>query len=376
MLRLYIIFLLTFFGCMNHTSSVIPPTVVIKAEDCEKAHKLSDIVQEYQLIPLETTDSCLIGNVGKVIFDTTTFYLNDATSEFVYHFDRQGKLLNSIGKRGRDPFEFLHLDDYCISKNHNIIILDGSSKKIIIYTSCGNPITQQDLPFFADSFEILNDSVFVFNGAAYEGQVIFGDYRNKKRINSYLKYDPRYSTRPLKSFTRCNKEVLWQRGFEQMLYHVTEQELIPARYIDFQQHSYTGKLERTPQGIYFLRPDVADMSRYYENNRYIHFIFECNALDEMPFLVYHFKKSGKTIILNNNHYEDDLTFYHTTPSAVSAFTTSGDPVVVLYTSLWINNLINKSGEFAINAFEELKIKLAKITETDNPVLVVYKLKDV
>ena len=118
------------------------------------------------------------------------------------------------------------------------------------------------------------------------------------------------------------------------------------------------------------------MSRYYENNRYIHFIFECNALDEMPFLVYHFKKSGKTIILNNNHYEDDLTFYHTTPSAVSAFTTSGDPVVVLYTSLWINNLINKSGEFAINAFEELKIKLAKITETDNPVLVVYKLKDV
>ena len=45
-----------------------------------------------------------------------------------------------------------------------------------------------------------------------------------------------------------------------------------------------------------------------------------------------FKKSGKKIILNNNHYKDDLTFYHITPPAINAFTTAGDPVSVLYTS--------------------------------------------
>ena len=112
----------------------------------------------------------------------------------------------------------------------------------------------------------------------------------------------------------------------------TEQELIPARYIDFQEFAYKGKLEKTPQGIYFLQPDIAHMNRYYENDKYIHFIFECEALDDMPFLVYYFKKSGKKIILNNNHYKDDLTFYHITPPAINAFTTAGDPVSVLYTS--------------------------------------------
>ena len=61
--------------------------------------------------------------------------------------------------------------------------------------------------------------------------------------------------------------------FEQMLYRVTEQELIPARYIDFQEFAYNGKLEKTPQGIYFLQPDIAHMNRYYENDKYIHFIF-------------------------------------------------------------------------------------------------------
>ena len=121
-------------------------------------------------------------------------------------------------------------------------------------------------------------------------------------------------------------------GSENLNKCYTEQELIPARYIDFQEFAYKGKLEKTPQGIYFLQPDIAHMNRYYENDKYIHFIFECEALDDMPFLVYYFKKSGKKIILINNHYKDDLTFYHITPPAVNAFTTAGDPVSVLYTS--------------------------------------------
>ena len=48
------------------------------------------------------------------------------------------------------------------------------------------PIALQELPFFADSFEILNDSILIFNGAAFEDQIILWDYRNKKRINSHL----------------------------------------------------------------------------------------------------------------------------------------------------------------------------------------------
>ena len=90
-------------------------------------------------------------------------------------------------------------------------------------------------------------------------------------------------------------------GSENLNKCYTEQELIPARYIDFQEFAYKGKLEKTPQGIYFLQPDIAHMNRYYEND-------------------------------NNNHYKDDLTFYHITPPAVNAFTTAGDPVSVLYTS--------------------------------------------
>lgn len=290
-----IVFLCFCISCNNYTHPSIPPAITINKEDCKQIHKLSDIVQEYQLIPLETSDSCLIGSVGKIIFDTTTFYLKDAASKLIYHFDMQGKFLNTIGRRGRGPFEYLYLDDYIVTKNKNILVLDGGNKKIITYTSKGEPVELQKLPFFADSFEILNDSILICDGSGVEDQVILWNLRSKKRINSYLKYDSRYSSKPLKSFTKCGNEILWNREFEQILYRITEQELAPARYIDFQEYSYKGKLEKTPQGIYFLRPDIADMNRYYENDKYIHFIFECEVLDDLPFFVYYFKKSEKKL---------------------------------------------------------------------------------
>jgi len=349
---------------------------MLAKEDYYKRYKLSDIVQDYRLIPLETNDSCLIGNAGKVIFDTTTCYIKDGISKVIYHFDLQGKFLNAIGRKGRGPFEYLHLDDYIMTNNKQILILDGSLKKIITYYTDGQPIEQQKLPFFADAVEMLNDSILIFNGSSFEDQVIVWDYRNKKRINSYFKYDPRYSSRPLKVFTKYKNEIFWCREFEQVLYKITEHEPTPARFIDFQDNAYRGKPEKISPGIYFLPPHVADMSRYNENDKYIHFIFECETLDELPFFAYYFKKSKQKIILNNHYYVDDLTFYHITPPSVATYTVNGDPVSILYTSLWINSLENKTGHTATKAFEKLKSNLANVSETDNPVLVVYKLKNI
>ena len=363
-------------ACNTYTPPNIPPVMTLGKEDYYKSYKLSDLVESYRLIPLETNDSCLVGNAGKTIFDSTTFYIKDAVSKVIYHFDMQGKFLNSIGKRGRGPFEYLHLDDYVITNDKKILILDGSLKHIIIYNSDGKPIEHQQLPFFADAVEVLNDSILIFNGSSFEDQVIVWNYRTKRRINSFLKYDSRYSSQPLKSFTKYKDEILWCREFEQTLYKVTEHELTPARYIDFQENAYKGELNKLSKGIYFLAPNIADISRYYENDEYINFIFECEDLDELPFFVYYFKKSRRKIVLNSNYYTDDLTFYHIAPPTVTAYTVHNEPVCILYTSLWLNSLKNTGGDVASKAFEELKRNLNGVSETDNPILVIYKLKNI
>ena len=152
--------------------------------------------------------------------------------------------------------------------------------------------------------------------------------------------------------------------------------MTPVRYIDFQENAYKGELNKLSQGIYCLAPDIADVSRYNENDKYINFIFECEDLDELPFFVYYFKKSQRKIVLNNHYYADDLTFYPIAPPAVATYTVHNDPVCILYTSLWVNNLKNTTGKAAIKAFEELKRNLNGISETDNPILVIYKLKNI
>ena len=46
-----IVFFFFCFSCNNYIPPSIPPTIVINKEDCKQTYKLSDIVQEYQLIP-------------------------------------------------------------------------------------------------------------------------------------------------------------------------------------------------------------------------------------------------------------------------------------------------------------------------------------
>lgn len=368
-----IIYLVACYSChrQNVASEV---TMTVEKEDLSKRYKLSDIVQDYDLIPLETNDTCLIGNCRKIIFDSTTFYLKDGVTKTLFHFNLKGKLLRKIGKTGRGPSEYLYLDDFCILKSKDIIILDGGSKKIIIYDSIGRLVATQNLPFFAESLEVVNDSVLVFKGTAFEKQIMLWNYRQKQVISSFLEYDPRYRRSPSKSFSIYNNEVLWRQQFQSRLFKVTENELIPCRYIDFKNHSYDGKLDKSKGGLYFAPSNTALMDYYCENNDYIFFRFQCDELSDLPFFVFYFKDSQKKVILNNNYYIDDMTFYHISPPQIVAYTVDNRPVCVLLTSPWLDKLEEESKENISLTFRKLHGALTNVSYSDNPVLVIYKLK--
>ena len=67
--------------------------------------KLSDIVSSIEYVPLETSDSCLLPGVCFVNSITDDYILVSDLDQAPYLFDRQGKFLNRIGRRGRGPGE-------------------------------------------------------------------------------------------------------------------------------------------------------------------------------------------------------------------------------------------------------------------------------
>ncbi|WP_280751868.1 MULTISPECIES: 6-bladed beta-propeller [unclassified Parabacteroides] len=109
-----------------------------------------------RVLRLEDNDEHPIGQVSKVIADNKKIYLLDklkANALFVY--SQEGLLLHVIDKKGQGPGEFSRPDDFDVEKKTgNIIIMDASQKKFIVYSPKGEFIREFKYDFFASKFSL------------------------------------------------------------------------------------------------------------------------------------------------------------------------------------------------------------------------------
>jgi len=113
---------------------------------------LSSVVDSIEYIPLETTQSSLIGFIRQaVIADSFIFIL---TGEKILKFNREGKYLCQIGSLGRGPGQFIGLK--CISIDdlrETLFICPNYSKDLIKYTYTNDylgvqPMSSSDLAIY------------------------------------------------------------------------------------------------------------------------------------------------------------------------------------------------------------------------------------
>ncbi len=76
---------------------------------------LSDFAESIELIPLETTDDCLIGWIPEIIATENYYYMISAVGydfQKLYVYDKQGKFVRQISSRGQGSEEFLEVRDF------------------------------------------------------------------------------------------------------------------------------------------------------------------------------------------------------------------------------------------------------------------------
>lgn len=107
-----------------------------KIED--KQVVLSDIADDIKYIPLD--DSILIGRLTEISLGSNDIILSEATNGLL-RYDLQGKLLNRIGSKGRGPNEYL-INMFFTRDNRtgNIYNLSDGKKTIQVYSKEGNLI--------------------------------------------------------------------------------------------------------------------------------------------------------------------------------------------------------------------------------------------
>lgn len=143
-------------------------TIVIDPKDFERLDgpaKISDIATAVEYIPLQTTDSILIGQVEKLIVWNGKYYIWDKLSETIFCFDERGKYSYRLHKQGEGPEEYFRISNFTMDmKNGNICIYSDMSKAIYVYTEKGEFVKRIPTSLILTSVAIQDDFVFHYPG--------------------------------------------------------------------------------------------------------------------------------------------------------------------------------------------------------------------
>lgn len=99
--------------------------IVINASiDSKDKLPLNKYTVDAKLIPLETSEECLIGTLQSVIYKNGRFYIKSFSDNKILIFNMDGRYVGKIDAVGRGPGEYLRISDFIVDSENNIFILD------------------------------------------------------------------------------------------------------------------------------------------------------------------------------------------------------------------------------------------------------------
>lgn len=158
---------------------------------------------ELKFIPLETTDSCLIGSISNIqIRNNLIFVLEGRKSEDLFVFDMNGKFIARVGKKGAGPGQYIRIADFDIDEDRQLIVLaDMHQEHLLFY----------DLDSYQFKYSLKTDFYYNQFCSLPDGKVLFygcNGFENPDNINDR---DPYYL---LKTDSLMNQEACyWKADF-------------------------------------------------------------------------------------------------------------------------------------------------------------------
>ena len=110
----------------------------------ESSLALDDFIEDVKYIELELTPESCLSDVDRFAVDSNYYYLQSREEIFV--FDKFGKYISKVDRKGRSAIEYNSITDYDVH-NGRIYVLSNSQRKILVYNidgGCENTIDLDD----------------------------------------------------------------------------------------------------------------------------------------------------------------------------------------------------------------------------------------
>lgn len=128
--HLFLMTLCLFYVCSIWGQETIPLKDALSLTEC----KVSEYASSIEYIPLETSDDCLIGDEFSLIVASQDIFVHEFSDQKIYRFDRNGKFLNSIGKKGQGPGEYTCIYSiYVDESTRECFLMDTFSGNVLVY---------------------------------------------------------------------------------------------------------------------------------------------------------------------------------------------------------------------------------------------------
>lgn len=127
---------------------------------------------ELKFIPLETTDSCLIGSISNIQIRNNLIYLLEGRkSEDLFVFDMDGKFIARVGKKGAGPGQYVRIADFDIDTDRQLIVLSDMHQEHLLFYDLNSYRFKYSLKtdFYYNQFSLLLDGkVLLFGCNGFE----------------------------------------------------------------------------------------------------------------------------------------------------------------------------------------------------------------
>ena len=351
----------------------------------EREIKLSDIADSVQYVPLETNDKCLIDfiNSGKVVKTGKYWFVSSNTR--LYQYTTDGKFVRNIGSRGGGPGQFNYFQQIDVNEDTGLIFMLTTSGKINVYEmETGKFLYDIKIPDKETAqFAMLNDTLvatFMLNSSGQQKERIYISSQKENILNTFYRsdlFEVKSGTRWLmmsgidRYMFRYKDWICYKEFYNDTLFVVTEKELQP-RYI-FDLGKYSIPIDCRMEACDGDWKTYNTIAAPYIRNQ----VIETDSLLFMPYnywagekqrerhMVLYDKKAKECFSVPGGYIKNDF------PGALPLRpATSLDRNTLV--SVWEAGDIMKEAEKNPGVLEHPQLK--KLTEDDNPVLMVVYMK--
>lgn len=371
------IYLITLLLLLNSCDEAINEKTIIDL-DKENTVSIFDLVDSISVIQLETKKESLLKS-GYVLSHKNRFYVFDGSQQILFCFDKNGKYLFKIDKRGNGPDEYSYASNFKIDRFNDYLMFIMAWGTLVCYDLDGNFISKTKLPNETSSY----NNIIAINKDTLLSYTWTHNYKSgyySKSKDKILKWVLPTTLEFVGAFPPGNsyfyKDSLffYNAGLNNEIINMTDTNQKISYKYDFGKNNYTEKQihsllefmekKRAERKNVITRKEILGDSNYPK-----YFIYECLETDRFRILFLNYKKWGEHLYLFQEKSSGKNNLFRKTIEGIffDRYNLSNAIIITKPNKNFepLQKVLNQ---------EQLKIISNHNPDNDNPFLVIYHLK--